>query len=138
MINLTNDIYTHLTSVSALTTMTEGRIWGDSNFPPQSHRPDDGPALTFRPRGGFLDYTTKVWHISYQFKCYGETDHASMSPQQSSYALYEVLCDNINEKSFGSVRYSYVSVPQQAFTENFPTTWPFYLAFVDFLALNPT
>lgn len=137
MIDLTQQIYTFLSGQIDITSRTSTRLWGDTNFPPPSYRPDNGPALTFRPRGGYLDYTTKLWHISYQFKFYGETDHATLAPQGSSYDLYAATYDVLNEAAFSSVRYAFFSVPMQAFTENVPTTWPFLLSFVDFLALDP-
>lgn len=136
MIDLSSAIYTFLSGQATVTALAGTRIWGDSNFPPQSYRPDDGPALTFRPRGGLMSYHRKVWNISYQFKFYGETDSASLSPQASAFALYDAVFDVLDEAAFAPVRYAYFSVPMQAFTENFPTTWPFLLAFVDFVALN--
>jgi hypothetical protein len=136
MIDLSKQIYDYLSGQGAVTALTGGRIWPDANFPPKSYAPDQGAALTFRPRGGFCDYTTKVWRISYQFKHYGETDNASSAPASSAFALYAAVYSVLNEAVFSSVRYTWYEVPMQTYTENVPTPWPFYLAYVAFEALD--
>lgn len=135
MINLSQDIYTKLTGTSAITTLTGARIWADSNSPPKDeYHPDDGPAICFAARGGVVAYLSPLVRVSYKFKCYGETDHASQSPQLSAFNLYSALYDALHDSSFAHVRHAWGSPPQPM--EEFLLNWPYVLTFFDITAIN--
>lgn len=135
MINLSSDIYTKLVATSAITSLTSTRIWADRNSPPESYRPNQGPALCFAARGGRVAYDARVLRVSYKFKCYGETDHASQSPQLSAFNLYSALHDTFQDAVFSNVRFAGAEVIGQPM-EEFLLNWPYMLAFYEFVAIN--
>lgn len=134
MVNLSQDIYTKLSSVSAITTLVGSRIWADRNSPPESYRPNQGPAICFAARGGAVPYLSRMVRVSYKFKCYGETDHASQSPQLSAFNLYSALYDALHDVPFAHIRHAWGSPPQPM--EEFLLNWPYVLTFFDMTAIN--
>lgn len=135
MINISQDIYTKLAATSAITALAGSRIWADRNSPPESYRPNDGPAICFAGRGGRVEYDSQVLRVSYKFKCYGETDHASQSPQLSAFNLYAALYDALHDATFGHVRHAECAIQGQPL-EEFLLNWPYMLTFFDMAAIN--
>ncbi len=136
MIDLQSDLYTYINAQSSITTLTSTRIWAGHHFPPPTYRPNDGPAILMRPRGGNATYDRKVHTVSFQFKFYGEADNASLSPQASAQALYEAVYAALDEAQFGDCRYGSFSVLGQ-YVEEFPIGWTYILAFYDCVGVNP-
>lgn len=62
-----------LTSLPAITSHFQDRIFFARSTPP-SYRVDNGPALLVTVRGGDQDYTSQLFHPSFQMRCYAKTE----------------------------------------------------------------
>jgi hypothetical protein len=139
MINITQDIYTKLSTTSAITTLAgsppNDRIWGDRSTPPKLYRPELGAAIAFQLRGGLPQYDARILTVSYKFKIYGSTASASISPQTSAFNLYSAVYDALQDAVFGDLRYSGAELLPQML-EEFALNWPYALGFFEFVAIN--
>lgn len=135
MINISQDIYTYLASVTAVTDIASSRIWADRNTPPKTYRPDDGPAIAFAARGGLPAYDSRILRVSYKFKFYGATNSPTVSPQLSAVNLYRATYDALQDRAFASVRWGGCEVIAQQL-EEFALNWPYTLAFFEFVPIN--
>jgi len=128
MIDIEKVVRDYLITVSALMTLTGGRIYASTHLPP-SYKPDDGPALLFALRGGGQDYSSHVLVASLQFRSYALT--ATLA-RQLDRELYSAL----NDVKTGQIKYARLETPGQLLTEP-ETGWYFALSFYRVLVGNP-
>jgi hypothetical protein len=109
--------------VAAYASSTFGvRVYAGANLP-TGYTPKRGAALLLTVRGGEQDYSSQVWRVSVQARCYAETDAQAMA---ASTALYEA----INDAQGGRVMFSRMedgTLPTPL-TEPGPG-WPYVLSF---------
>lgn len=127
MINHPVLLRSYLAGVSAITDLTGTRIYALRNTPPENYLLSDGQAITFKPRGGRQDESGCVHTVSYQFKCYAETELLS-------YDLYRTLYDNMDGKHPSGTQIAQIvqEVEGQPQTElEGDVEWHFTLAFFE-------
>lgn len=106
---------------SPITSLTGDRIYAGHNTPPDSYVTGQ-KAITFRPRGGGLDFTGRLLTESFQFKCYGA------SPLEA-YELYMALVSVLHEANTGGLRYAELEVSGEPLQDPEPANWHFVLTF---------
>jgi len=102
------------------------RVYG-GHLPPQKTAADM-PMLEIRQRGGRLDYSSRVYQVSMQFKAYGATEQAAMTAGRS-------VVDALNDKQHvhNTVLWSRLEEGTMPTTLQEPDTgWWFCLVFIRF------
>lgn len=93
MLDVPGAIRDFLISVPSVVDKFGNRIWAERNLPPETYRPDSGPAIAFRIRGGVVD--APIFWPSVQFKVYGGCgEGAEITAQQCYRVLYDALQNN--------------------------------------------
>jgi hypothetical protein len=106
---------------AALVVLVGARVYAGIDMPAEGYKPSVGGAITFRARGGAVDYSDALLDPSMQFKCYGETPALAR-------AVYAALYDALHQARGGLVRHAWCDVIGQDLLEP-ETGWPFVLAY---------
>lgn len=109
------------------------RIWPEYNEPPEAahYKPSQGGAITFKRRGGEIDYTSQMLTSSWQFKCYGALPrNDSETERGNANRLYRLLVAALHDQSGLGIWRATMEVPGQTLRE--PSTgWTFVLCFFE-------
>jgi len=123
-------IRTFLAADSTLTALISARLYAGRDVPPPAYKPNTGPAICFRVRGGAgeyggRDYEDALVIPSVQFKCYGATEVTAMT-------CYRTLVDALHNGSDGDILHAEESGIGQPLEESgTERRWRFVLCFFD-------
>lgn len=111
-----------LLSKADLTALTGARIYAETDFPAKGYTPANGPAVTFRIRGGGQEtQQNALLSLSVQFKCYG-------ADEVKANQCYRALHDVLDQARSGTVCWAEMETPGQTLREP-ETGWVFVLTF---------
>lgn len=125
MIDTTAILDEYLSAQSGLTTLISTRLWGDRAVPPPGYKPSHGGSIAYKSRGGPPpDYSSQILKVSYQFKCYGETEILANG-------VYRKLFDVLHDKQYKQMMRSVQEIAGQSARERAmePNDWPYVLTF---------
>lgn len=128
MIDVLAKVRQHLMWQGDLVALTSNRIYAGRNVPPKGYKPEDGPAIAFRVRGGGLAYEDDHVVASVQFKFYEMTELAA-------HALYRTFADEVIGSVSRFVKHIELDTIGSVLEEP-GTDWVFVLAYVSFLLPN--
>lgn len=130
MIDAPTVLLTFLQGQTALTTLTNTRIWKEHTTPPKGYQPSQGRAICFRARGPTVDYSRALLRTSWQFKCYGDS-------VGSANVLYRTLFDVLDDTKGAGIHSALLEIGGQTLIES-PSAgveWNYVLCFYETLML---
>ena len=101
--------------------MVGTRIWGELNTPPPEYLPSQGAAITFKSRGGPIDYTSAILTTSWHFRIFGEDEYAARD-------VYLELVGVLHDHRGDGLLSALLEVQGQTLTDP-DTRWPYILTF---------
>lgn len=119
------------TGITAITG-TGSRLVAGTDLPP-GYKPAQGSALLFNLRSGTPDYTSGMFSVSLQFRCYGKILHDE-NPQEgklNAWALQSALHTAVNDTS-SQPEIAYFRMDEGTFPVPLTdpaTGWPYILSF---------
>lgn len=122
MIDAQDIIRDYLLTDTPLVALVGSRIHAGRNVPPPGYQEaSDGDCLTFRVRGGRMDYEDALVIPSVQFKFYSTSEAGAQ-------AGYRALYDALHGATSGDILHAEIDILGQTLEEP-GTQWVFVLAF---------
>jgi len=125
LVDLNSVIKAHLVTCADLADLISNRVYSARDVPPPGYDLDSGACVTFRVRGGDIDYPDALHRPSVQFKCYGQND-------REAWQVYRALYDALQNTHSASILHAQLEVQGQSLEEP-ETDWPFVLTYFRFL-----
>jgi hypothetical protein len=106
---------------AALRDLVGERIYAGRDVPVVGYKPEDGPCVAFRVRGGGPDYEDALLNPSVQFKCYAGNE-------VEAYAAYGALYDHLHNGHGAGILHAEIETLGELLEEP-ETEWHFVLTF---------